>query len=85
MADKEEFKLTTGRGGGSGVHSYRYASRHSHTVHVSHMPENFMQIRITFSSDGEQAIPIIKLHDTDAKLLRIALNAMAEDLKWEDV
>lgn len=82
--DEKEFKFTDGNGGGCGTHSYRYATRGRRTVQVSHMPEEFTQVRVTIMSDGEMHIPILKLDEPDAKLLRIALNAMAIDLKWED-
>lgn len=79
----DDDKFTTGRGGGTGSYSYRYASMGRNTVHVSQMPDEYMQVRVVFSSDGEMHTPIMKLDERDAKLLRVALNALAKDLLWE--
>jgi hypothetical protein len=74
----------TGRGSGSGKYSFQSTSEGTHTVVVSHMPEDTFSIRIVFQSHGETSIPVVKLGTTEAELLWASLNRMASDLGWKD-
>lgn len=76
--------MITGKSGGSGKFSCRSRSSGRKSVTVSHMPEDGLNIRISFSEDDEKSIPILKISDTYAEMLWAALNEMASDLKWED-
>lgn len=74
--------MISGRGGGSGKYSYRWAKSGNREVQVSCMPEDSFHIRITFKHMNEINVPIIKLSDTEAECLWVALNEMAKDLGW---
>lgn len=76
--------ITGGRGTGSGKYSYHSRSCGPRDVMVSHMPDDGFSIRIAFRHNGETAIPIIKIGDSDAEMLWACLNSMAKDLGWKD-
>lgn len=76
--------MISNKGGGSGKYSYREVGDSRNRVHVAHMPEDFLSVRIVFTSQGETHIPIIKLRENEAIHLYAALKAMAEDLNWSD-
>lgn len=75
--------MIDGKSGGSGRYSYRETSSGNQSVMVSHMPEDCFQVRIVIRHNGETAIPIIKMSETEAGLLLASLTQMAQDLKWD--
>ena len=81
---REDLKMMTGKGSGSGKYSYHKRSRGIRDVMCAHMPEDDFKVRLTFCSHGEFHAPIIKLDETDAEMLWACLNSMAKDLNWED-
>ena len=76
--------MIDGRVSGSGKYSYHEASKGRFSVFVSHMPEDFFEVRIVFRHLGQTDIPTFKISDIQAELLWSSLNRMAIDLKWED-
>lgn len=76
--------ITGGRSSGTGTYSYHQRNSGNVSVVVSHMPEDYLNIRIAFKHHEETVNPIMKLNTRDAEMLWACLNSMAKDLKWED-